>query len=711
MSIDDLQSITSDDLFKKKFSNEEINNIVKDIYLSDIVFDYSLVFQDDVAFIEIEESSLIENIFINNNSFIEDDVIISQLKSKESTFLNKEFIKSDIDRIRKLYSFKGFSNALITSSVEKYSENRVNLILSINEGSPSKIVKINFLGNNYFSDGYLNNSINTEIVGIFDIFSTGSNLDNTIFNFDKNKIFNLYKKHGFFDVSIAYELNKVSNNIYHLNFLIREGTRYQIKDINISYNSNNFSDSVIDHINKLENNLLVKDSNFNEKEINTQLDYLNKTLQKDNFQNIYFDYDINYSGGFVTLNFKENRRENSIVNKIIINGNSITKDKTIRSKILFEPGDIIYNQLIEETKTELSNLKYINKVEINSISNDKNQDIYIDIKENKKTGNFLLGGSFSADTGFGVLLTVKDYNILGSGNEIDTSININSERYLFNVTYLQQPFTLPSVKNKYQIFNSERDLSNSFGFKSQKTGIGYNIIFDYDKDISISSGLSIFSEKNHSATKSIDAINDNIGNIDTLELNFGITRDTTNDIFYPSNGSLNSLYINYSPSGISDNPNYKVTLRNNIYKTIERNESFFFISNNIGMSESLDGKLKTVDTFSLGGTNFKGFDYRGIGSFQDGVYLGGNKYFTSTIGYGDNFIFDEKDNILGKIFLTTGSLWDSDYVNQDFDLRTSIGFSLDFVSVIPVSISYAVPIEKNDSDKTRNLNFFIGTSF
>ena len=579
LSIDDLQSITSDDLYKKKFSTEEINNIVKDIYLSDIVFDYSLVFQDDVAFIEIEESSLIENIFINNNSFIEDDVIISQLKSKESTFLNKEFIKSDIDRIRKLYSFKGFSNALITSSVEKYSENRVNLILSINEGSPSKIVKINFLGNNYFSDGYLNNSINTEIVGIFDIFSTGSNLDNTIFNFDKNKIFNLYKKHGFFDVSIAYELNKVSNNIYHLNFLIREGTRYQIKDINISYNSNNFSDSVIDHINKLENNLLVKDSNFNEKEINTQLDYLNKTLQKDNFQNIYFDYDINYSGGFVILNFKENRRENSIVNKIIINGNSITKDKTIRSKILFEPGDIIYNQLIEETKTELSNLKYISKVEINSISNDKNQDIYIDIKENKKTGNFLLGGSFSADTGFGVLLTVKDYNILGSGNEIDTSININSERYLFNVTYLQQPFTLPSVKNKYQIFNSERDLSNSFGFKSQKTGIGYNIIFDYDKDISISSGLSIFSEKNHSATKSIDAINDNIGNIDTLELNFGITRDTTNDIFYPSNGSLNSLYINYSPC-ISDNPNYKVTLRNNIYKTIERNE-VSFISNNI----------------------------------------------------------------------------------------------------------------------------------
>ena len=122
-------------------------------------------------------------------------------------------------------------------------------------------------------------------------------------------------------------------------------------------------------------------------------------------------------------------------------------------------------------------------------------------------------------------------------------------------------------------------------------------------------------------------------------------------------------------------------------------------------------KLKTINSFSLGGNNFKGFDFRGIGPVSNNIYLGGNQFLTSTLGYGSSFIFDEKDNILGKIFLTTGSLWDSDYVNQDIDLRTSVGFSLDFISVIPISISYAVPIDKNVSDKTRNLNFFIGTSF
>ena len=40
-----------------------------------------------------------------------------------------------------------------------------------------------------------------------------------------------------------------------------------------------------------------------------------------------------------------------------------------------------------------------------------------------------------------------------------------------------------------------------------------------------------------------------------------------------------------------------------------------------------------------------------------------------------------------------------------------MGLSIDLMSVIPISISYAVPIQKELSDKSRNFNFTIGTSF
>ena len=52
--------------------------------------------------------------------------------------------------------------------------------------------------------------------------------------------------------------------------------------------------------------------------------------------------------------------------------------------------------------------------------------------------------------------------------------------------------------------------------------------------------------------------------------------------------------------------------------------------------------LKTINAFSLGGLNFKGFDYRGIGPIDNNIYLGGNKFFTSTIGYGGQFFLIKK---------------------------------------------------------------------
>ena len=90
-------------------------------------------------------------------------------------------------------------------------------------------------------------------------------------------------------------------------------------------------------------------------------------------------------------------------------------------------------------------------------------------------------------------------------------------------------------------------------------------------------------------------------------------------------------------------------LTNNNYLKLPKIRKPYFLNNNYGYAKSLNSKLKTIDAFGLGGLNFKGFDYKGIGPY-DGNYLGGNEYFTSTFGYGSSFIFDEKDNINIKFF-------------------------------------------------------------
>ena len=709
LSINDIQTFSDINLSNKNLTLSEIDILINDLYVSDLIYDLNLEYSENLAVISIIEAKMINEVFFNGNIIIKDDLLIQQTTSKKDKLLNKNDLKNDLDLIKSIYLYKGFKNASININIENFSDDRVNIIYYIDEGKPSKIIDIDFKGNNFFSDGYLNKIITSESISSFNFFSNSSNFNKSIFQFDLNKILNLYQRYGFFDVSISYELIETRNNSFKLTYIIKENNRYKVSDLR--YNLTLFNISNNKKFEKLDDDLSKNNYFYDRLFFDKFINSLNNELRSKNINDYFISFTTKLEFGNLVISFEEKKLDLISINKIDINGNSITKDKTIRSKLLFEPGDIYNQYFINKSKNDLLNLKYIDDVGITSTKQNNGSDVIINIDENKKTGNILFGGSLSGDTDFGVTLSVKDYNFLGSGNEINSSININAESLLFDISYINYPYYSNNIRNTYNIYNSEIDLTGSYGFKSKKYGLGYGIGFDYSEKTFISTSINLSNEENFSPVNSNLAINNNIGEFNLFDLNFKIIRDTTNDIMYPTDGTYNNFSIKYSPENLSDDSYFKINFKNNFFNTISENDNFIFISNNVGLAESLNGNLRTINTFSLGGNNFQGFDYRGVGPFIDNTYLGGNKYFTSTIGYGDNLIFDETDNIIMKIFYTTGSIWDSDYLDDKFELRSSLGVSFDFKTSIPVSLSYSIPVSKNVNDKTRSFNFFLGTSF
>ena len=553
--------------------------------------------------------------------------------------------------------------------------------------------------------------ITSKVNNFYNIFSSGSNLNFSSFQSDINKISKFYKNNGFFDVNVSYQLDKSDFSGYILYFYIDEGERVKINDINFNYLSD------LKELKKIEKNiekLFDKNNRFyNLDIIEDQIFKLEELVNKSGSPDSTFNYELFENEQFYDLSFSEIKLKPEYINQIFIEGNSITRDKTLRSKLHIEPGDLINDNKINSTRKRLSSLKYINSVNIlkKSISDEKS-DIEINIVENKN-GNFLFGASFSGDTGVGMGFSIKDYNLLGTGNEIDSSITLNSEQALFKIKYTSKSNIFPGLTNSYNIFNEEKDLTSSFGYKVKTQGFGYNSSFSISNKLNFSSGFQFESSNGYNGLVNSNYVNDNIGNFDNLILNFSISQNSTNDFLYPTDGYSNRLYFEISPEVMSDENYFKIIYNNEAYFQLKNSKNFFFLDNNFGLAESFDSKLKTKNAFSLGGLNFKGFDYRGIGPFDNNYYLGGNKYFTSTFGYGSSFLFDDKDNVNIKLFVTAGSLWDSDYASDNsYDIRTSAGLSFDILTIVgPISLSYATPIEKNSSDKTREFNFSIGTSF
>ena len=714
LTVQDLQTLTSVNITSDDIDENDINLILNDLYSSSLIYDLDLNIKEDIYLIEIFESKKINNIFINNNTFIKDENILQLISSKTDDLLNKNILLNDQNMIRDLYEYSGFINTNITTTTEMYSDDRLNIIFNINEGSRVKLNKINFQGNRILSNNYLKDFINTNSTSLLDFFSNSSNFNQELIQNDVSRILNLYQSKGFFDVKVSTNIDQNSFNSFILNFYINEGERVKINRIDFNFEKVLLDDESIAKLNfKFLSNIEKNNSYYDEAIMQNYIDDINQILFDKNIGNFAIQVQLKESENIFFLEVNSIKVDPIYVNRISITGNGITKNKTILNYIQIEPGDIYNKNVINLSENKLNRLKFINKVTVEESINDNQADISFDIAENKKTGNFTLAGFFSSDVGLGLGLGINDINIFGTGNELKLNSSLSSENILFNLSYIATNKNNSNIKSSYSIYNQEKDLTDSFGFKSQDRGLGYSISINQNQYLSYTVGVSYSDFNGHSAVDDNLPTNENLGDTQNFISNFSINYNNLNDYLYPTDGLSNDLYIAISPEFISDDSFYKIGIKNQFFKEIGQNNNFVFIQNNLGLADSFNGNLKTIHSYSLGGLNFKGFDYRGVGQFLGNTYLGGNKYITSTFGIGSNLFFDKKDNLIFKSFVSAGSLWDSDYItDSDFELRSSIGLSLDILTPLaPISISYAVPVIKKQNDKVRQFNFSLGTSF
>lgn len=714
LSIDDIQSLTSFDIFSKDITDIDLDNIVKDLYKSDLIYDLDFTVENESIIFSIIENSLIEEIYINGNIRIKNSQILSILNSKVNFYLNKNELNEDISNIKILLNSLGYIDNSVKVKKEKYSDNRINLVFEIFEGPRYKITDVEFYGNTSFSDKYLYSKINTKTLSSYNIFKSGSNFVTELFDFDLVALKTFYQQKGFFDIKIRYELKRKRTADFQLIYYVQEGERYLIDEIIYDYPSLARYDN---KTNKFKSNfdkkILKNDGFFDYNYVKDHISEINKIYKSIGLYDLEATHTYDRIQEKNILKFYEIQLEKKYIKNIEIIGNSITKDSTLRSKIEVEPGDLYSEFRMEKDLEALKNLKYINDARAESNQYNDLVDMTYDITEKKRTGEFMIGGSYSADVGVGLAINLKDSNFRGSGDEVELTFNGNTEKILYSLYYNTYNRLNSYQTNSYSISNEDTDLSGSFGYKTKSQSLGYARSLRIDENLSTSLGVSLSLIEGYDPVLDVDFINENIDKYNQTVVKFVLKFDNTDDIFFPTNGNKSSFTLSLSPESLSENSFYQTLINFDQYKRLKDSDRYIFTVNDIGLADGFNSNLRTSNSFSLGGSNFKGFDYRGIGPKRNGAYLGGNSFFTSTVGYGGSFLFDEKDNINLRIFHTIGSIWGSDYTSDNkFELRSSLGLSLDFLSQVgPISLSYAIPIEKEINDISREFNFTLGASF
>ena len=127
-----------------------------------------------------------------------------------------------------------------------------------------------------------------------------------------------------------------------------------------------------------------------------------------------------------------------------------------------------------------------------------------------------------------------------------------------------------------------------------------------------------------------------------------------------------------------------------------------------------DDSLKLSDRLFLTDTEIRGFSNRGIGPKIQNDYIGGNYSFLTSLSTTFPNGLPDTWKASTNLFLDLGNVWGSDIsgVNDSNELRSSIGLGFTWNSPIgPLSMSYAQPLSKAQTDEVENFNFRIGSVF
>ena len=701
---------------KNRIINDSIlNNITKNLYRTGYFSDITININNKILNITVEEFPIINQVLFSGNDLLDEETLTVITNIKTRDVFNKSIANQAVENIQSEYQKIGRYLTIVKIKKINLPEGRVNLIFEIKEGSLLVVKNINFTGNKIFSDSDLRFVVSTKEDAWYKIFAANKFVPSRL-EFDKEKLYQFYNERGFIDFKVKLARGDLLPNFsgFNINFIIDEGSRFKINDININ---SKFKDKSSPELLK---KIPIKIGDyFDSRALNESTIIINKHFAELGYSFVRIIPKLKKNKGLVDINLIVNEGNKNFINKISILGNTRTIDSVIRREILILEGDPFNSAKLKESINALKRLGYFNSVtyRIDKGILNNSVDIIINVEE-MNTGSVSFGVGYSSLNSTSMTFGLNEKNFLGEGRKARFEATISDKKSTYNVGITEPYFLNRPMSISTNIYNEESE--NSKGdIKTDEFGFGLGLSTK-EKLITHSLGFSFAeSSSTTSTTSTATSVTGEEGiNIITSSIKYSLYKDTRDNSFNPSSGYKWS--INNTLAGLGGDANFiKSTARYQSYYPINYNDYTFALKTGLGIVSSLDDKVTRSNRFNLGGRVIRGFDNGGIGPRDIGnkQVVGGNNFYNiSTELRSDKYMPDDT-GIQWLLFSDIASLWGTDYETgvQGFDdieprITSGFGFLMN-TAVGPLQFLWGFPMQSESYDVEENFQFSIGTNF
>ncbi|MBU6140133.1 MAG: outer membrane protein assembly factor BamA [Proteobacteria bacterium] len=712
----------------KKNSPIALQDSVKRLYESDLFLESKIYLQGDEIIVELQENPLISDVKFVGNKKIEDEALQSEIASKKRTVFTKAKLQNDLKRINEIYLKSGRFLTKIEPKIIQKDQNRVELIFEVFEGPKAKIGKIYFIGNQAYSDRELIDEISTKESKWWKFLSSADSYDSDRIEFDREKLRRFYGSNGYADFTTISSIAQITpqKDEFFVTFLLEEGIQYHVGEVNIINHVEKFDSSILNKEILLKKGKIY-DSELVEKTVDKMVELMSEKSYA--FAHIEPVLTRDKEAKIMNVDFVIQETPRIYIEQITISGNTRTMDQVIRRELRFREGDAYNVTKINRSKQRLENLGFFEKVEFKTkrIGDTDKVDLEIEVKE-KKTGELTLGVGYSTVDRISANVGIKERNLFGTGQELGFNVQKSFARLTSEINYTKPYFMNLPIDVGFDIFKYEMNKRNSLIYDQTSNGItlrgDYMITEFLNHQLRYSYSEQTVSNIYEGASLSLKMLE---GSYTSSGVGQSLSYDKRDNRLNPKEGYYASISQDYSGLGGNIKTIKHEGSAGYYLPTINKDFILKFVGRG-GVIEGVGGQaVRSNYGFFLGGNNFRGFQYAGLGPrVQDssgnasgGGVLGGKIYYVGTAEFLFPLGLPRELGVNGILFSDNGTVKGVDQqsraganISDSGSIRSSYGFSLAWSSPLgPIRLDFSKIAKKEQYDQTQSFRFSFGTNF
>ena len=721
----------------QNFSPDASDKIIKSLFETGLFSDIRIIKNENSLDITLEENPQIKFIDLKVES---KSSFSAWLRNQEELISNVEFIKYTSDNklavgdffteqklskfilfLETKYSESGYFNVEINPVLDIDLQNRIGIDFQISQGNRASIESLKVSGNKAFTSKNLLKSftIGEPDMMIVNYFTNKDQFSDLSFRKGLDAMTQKYFSSGYLDfkiVNVETNFNESKDKIF-IDINVSEGIQYKLGEVTFEGELGNQS------LSDLSSVITMKTGDvFNRSLIMSNIQNLTDVFSDQGYAFVAIDPITSDFLDSVNIKFVISLNKKVYINRITISGNTRTQDSVIRREISLNEGGLFSSSKLRNSIKKLRRLGYFSDVKMDATTVKDAQD-KIDLNftvEETKTGAISLSISQSNNYGVALGAGIKENNIFGSGNTLNTELKF-SESFNRLSFYFENPnYNKEGNSISFGAFMSEINdddiMKDSYEINTKGINVGYGIPITENTRINTSLEFSkntvkcgtTFSNSGYELSQCLERINNE------LKLNANWKENTLNNYLNPTDGKSNSVSVGIAIPG-GDYRYFNVNANHTSYSPVNNNLTLK-LTGSIDLAKGYSNKkLPFFKRYFGGGSgSVRGFGNKTLGPLYANNKAKGGEL--SILGSANlifpAFFFDDNENMRMSAFIDAGNIYEKTSNIKLNDLRMSTGVGFAYLSPIgAIGMFWSTPILKKSGDTIESFGFSLGTGF